>query len=229
MPRVMCVHFPHWGLQRIWRHRPELRGKPLAITRPVANKGSKVIACCPAAVRHGVRPGMVHAEALAMLPSLTCMAEDLDGDRDLLTEGAEWAQRFSPIVGLEEAIAPTSLFIDTTGCAACFGGEDALLRKACEEFNANGWTTMIALADTIGAAWALAHYVGRRHLQLAIDNYQLPIEEGPVFSLNLQLEIVNCQLSIPLLGVPGAFSSGSASSATRARISWSGSRSACSP
>ena len=155
MPRVMCVHFPHWSLQRIWRRRPELRNRPLAITRPVANKGSKVVACCPAAGRHGVRAGMVHAEALAMLPSLICVDEDLDADRQLLTEVAEWAQRFSPIVGLEEAIAPTCLFIDTTGGAACFGGEDALLQKARGDFRADGWTTAIALADTIGAAWAL--------------------------------------------------------------------------
>ena len=91
-----------------------------------------------------------------MLPSLTCVDEDLDADRQLLTEVAEWAQRFSPIVGLEEAIAPTCLFIDTTGGAACFGGEDALLRKAADDFRANGWAAAIALADTIGAAWAFA-------------------------------------------------------------------------
>ena len=124
MPRVMCVYFPHWSLQRVWRHQPDLQRQPLAITRPLANKGSKVIACCGKAQRHGVRPGMLHAEALAMLPSLTCVGEDLDADRHALTDLAAWAQRYSPLVGLEEALAPSCLFIDTTGCAACFGGEE---------------------------------------------------------------------------------------------------------
>ena len=100
MPRVMCVHFPHWSLQRIWHQRPDLRARPLAITRPVANKGSKVVACCGSAQRHGVRLGMLHAEALATLPGLTCVEEDLDADRQVLSQLAEWAQRFSPIVGL---------------------------------------------------------------------------------------------------------------------------------
>ncbi len=93
-----------------------------------------------------------------MLPDLACVDEDLDTDQQVLAELVGWAQRFSPIVGLEEAITPTCLFIDTTGCAACFGGEEALVRKAIEEFGQNGWAIMIALADTIGAAWALARY-----------------------------------------------------------------------
>src|ERR1019366_1180387 len=156
MSRVMCVFFPQWSLQRTLRDRPGLRGRPFALTRPVANKGSKVVACCQRASRHGIRPGMVVAEALAMLPGLTCVAEDLDADRQALTELAAWAQRYSPIVGLEEAIAPTCLFIDTTGSATCFGGEEALVCKAREEFKQNGWIVAIALADTIGAAWAYA-------------------------------------------------------------------------
>ncbi len=102
---------------------------------------------------------MLAAEALATLPSLTCVDEDLDADRQALIELAEWAQRYSPIVGLEDAIAPTCLFLDMTGGAACFGGEDALLEKARAEFNVNGWTATIALADTLGAAWAYANFL----------------------------------------------------------------------
>jgi protein ImuB len=141
-------------LQRIRRQRPDLRAKPLTITRLIAGKGGKVITCCERAQRGGVRPGMMVAEALATLPGLTGIEEDLDADRLMLTELAEWAQRYSPIVGLEDAVAPTCLFIDISGCASCFGGEDALVRKACAEFKQNGWTVLIALADTIGAAWA---------------------------------------------------------------------------
>ena len=156
MPRVMCVYFPHWNLQRTWQQRPELRGKPLALTRPIANKGSKVVACCGLAHRQGVRSGMLHAEAIAILPMLTCVAEDLDADRHILMQLAAWSQRYSPIVGLEDALAPTCLLIDTTGGAHCFGGEEAMVQKSREEFSENGWTVAIALADTIGMAWAHA-------------------------------------------------------------------------
>ncbi len=115
-----------------------------------------MIACCKLAQRAGVRPGMMTAEALATLPALACVTEDLDADRHTLTQLAEWSQRFSPIVGLEDAIAPSCILIDTTGGAACFGGEEALLQKARAEFAKNGWVVTIALADTIGAAWAQA-------------------------------------------------------------------------
>ena len=101
---------------------------------------------------------MVNAEALATLPSLTCVEEDLDADRQTLTQLAQWSQRFSPVVGLEDCITPACLFIDITGCVSCFGGEEPLARKAREEFSANGWIVAIVLADTIGAAWALSHY-----------------------------------------------------------------------
>ena len=157
MTRVMCVYFPRWSLQRIQRDRPELRRAPFALTRLLPSKGSKVTACCGRAASHGVRPGMVAAEALAMLPSLTCVEEDLDADRRALIELAEWAERYSPIVGLEETIAPSCLFLDMTGGAACFGGEEALVRKTHAECRADGWTVRIALADALGAAWASAH------------------------------------------------------------------------
>ncbi len=154
----MCVHFPFWSLQRNRHQRPELRGKPLAIMRPVLNKGGKVLVCCAEARRQGIRPGMMQVEALAMAPTLACVEEDLDADRQVLTELAGWSQQFSPVVGIEEGMALTSLLIDTTGCAACFGGEEKLIEKACGEFSGNGWTVIIALADTIGAAWGISHF-----------------------------------------------------------------------
>jgi protein ImuB len=157
MPRVMCVHFPSWSLQRSRQQRPDLQGEPLAIVRPVA-RGGKVIACCGMARGGGVRPGMLQAESLAVLPELTCLDEDLDADREALARLAEWAQRFSPIVGIEDAIAPTCLFLDTTGCADCLGGEEAMIQRACTEFSDSGWTVVIALADTLGAAWGVSHF-----------------------------------------------------------------------
>ncbi len=84
-----------------------------------------MIACCALASRHGIQPGMLQAEALATLPALTCVAEDLDADRQALTELAQWSWQFSPIVGLEDVLAPTCLFIDTAGCAPVWVARNA--------------------------------------------------------------------------------------------------------
>ncbi len=138
-------------------YRGEREGKALALSRPVAGKGSKIVACCAKAWRDGVRPGMPQAEALALLPSLRVEPEDLDADRAELLRWAAWAERFSPIVGIEEALEPATLFLDVTGGASCFGGEEALVHKVCEAFAAEKWDVRVALADTIGAGWALTH------------------------------------------------------------------------
>ena len=51
-----------------------------------------------------------------------------------------------------------SIFIDITGCAHLFGGEDALLSDLARRLEGFGFAHRIAIASTPGAAWALAHY-----------------------------------------------------------------------
>lgn len=105
----------------------------------------------------GARVGQTPAEALAIAPGLVVLPEDVEADFAMLTRLAEWATRFSPVVGLESSPAPAALLLDVTGGTDCFGGEDRLLERAGHEFAAAGWQVRLALADTVGAAWALAH------------------------------------------------------------------------
>jgi protein ImuB len=97
-------------------------------------------------------------EALAICPQLSIHEQDIEADRQALLELAKWAERYSPIVGLEPGPAPEGLLLDITGCAGCFGGEDRLLQRARRELKADGWLARVAIADTIGAAWALTRY-----------------------------------------------------------------------
>lgn len=63
--------------------------------------------------------------------------------------------RFSPTVGLE----PTddkSILLDITGLAHLFGGETALCKAIVRDFYRHGQSVRAAVADTIGAAWAVA-------------------------------------------------------------------------
>jgi protein ImuB len=184
----MCVHFPHWTLQRLRQARPDLRDRPLAITRPIAGKGSKVIACCPLACRHGVRPDRPAAEALAILPGLALVEEDADADREALRDLAPQMERYSPIVGLDEDAAAASLYADVTGCAGCFGGEAALLERVGADFGARGWRVQVALADTLGTAWAVAHFASST-LVPAGENASL-LAALPVAALRLPAETV---------------------------------------
>jgi protein ImuB len=67
-------------------------------------------------------------------------------------------QQFSPLVGCERAATPESLFFDVTGLGPLFGGEEALARRIVEWFRHRGLAIRLAIADTLGAAWALAHF-----------------------------------------------------------------------
>jgi protein ImuB len=51
-----------------------------------------------------------------------------------------------------------SLFLDTTGCTHLFGGEPAWAERVHADLTARGFTVRVALANTPGAAWAVAHY-----------------------------------------------------------------------
>jgi protein ImuB len=155
MRRVMCVYLPAWPLQRLVHARPELRGKPVAVSRKT--RVPEVVVCSRLAARAGVRPGMSVAEARAVEPRLDVHEHEPDADLHALQDLAHWADRYSPIVGLEDGESPQSLLLDITGCAACFHGEEKILERAVREFTEAGWVPAVAVADTIGAARGLAH------------------------------------------------------------------------
>jgi protein ImuB len=160
MRRVMCVYFPKWPLQRLRHARPEVRDKPIALSNGAA-KRPQIVLCSEQAARLGIRPGFTVAEAVAIEPQIVIHEEDLEGDRRALEGLAEWTCRYSPCVGLEEGLSPQSLLVDITGCANVFRGEDRLLERAARELRAEGWSVRIAIADTVGAAWGLAHYASQ--------------------------------------------------------------------
>ncbi len=80
-------------------------------------------------------------------------------DRLALAALAEWCQRFSPSVGVEESERPESLLLDVTGLGRLCGGEPALVEQVVRAFHEERRLTVrAALADTYAAAWAVAHF-----------------------------------------------------------------------
>src|SRR5262245_16371691 len=79
-------------------------------------------------------------------------------DRKLLQLLAGWCARHSPLIGLEQSDEPSSLFFDITGCAPLFGGEEAMAAQIARDFQHAGYFVHIAVADTLGAAWAAARF-----------------------------------------------------------------------
>ena len=107
------------------------------------------------AKEEGLFIGQPLADALSLLPGL----KSAPLDRQALAEGhkalARFCQRFSPCVGLD---GEDGLTLDIRGLPRLYGGEETILNSIKKALEALGLTAHLAIADTKGAAWALAHY-----------------------------------------------------------------------
>jgi protein ImuB len=121
-------------------------------------EGSKILiaAVSPAARAIGLAPGMAVTQARAQVPGLDIQPADPAGDlAELQRLALVAARRWSPLTALSGS---DGLFIDITGTAHLFGGEAKMARRIVRLLARRGFTVRIAVADTAGAAWALARY-----------------------------------------------------------------------
>ena len=127
---------------------------PLAIVGEIKN-AHRLTALNDAAAALGLNAGTALADARAMYPGLAVEAADPAADRFLLGAVADWCDRYTPLVGLDP---PDGIVLDVTGCAHLFGGETDLCRDLLRRLAAQGFCCRIAVADTVGCAWAVARY-----------------------------------------------------------------------
>ncbi len=158
--RVLSLWFPRLAAERALRLERGLTDRPLAIVRRVGNLQT-LCSLSRAAEAEGVHHGQGLQDARAICPDLLTRAEDPRAQAAFLAAVRRWAGKFSPWVAEEGAVG---LMLDLTGCAHLFGGEAALARQAEQECAAQGLTVQLGLADTAGAAWALARFAGAQSL-----------------------------------------------------------------
>jgi protein ImuB len=109
-------------------------------------------------------------------PARYVQAHDPAADRQALQDLAIWCERFSPIVGLDQFDPPEGLLLDVTGIDHLFGGESALASCVLEAFHEQGYRAQVAIAETIGAAWAFARFAAGPSFQPAIEFDRLPAD-----------------------------------------------------
>ncbi|QRR00591.1 Y-family DNA polymerase [Dyadobacter sandarakinus] len=152
--RFATIWFRHLTTDRMIRKRPDLREVPFVLAAP--ERGRMVVrAASPPARQLGIMPGMVVADARALFPSVEVL-DDVPGETArLLLALAEWCIRYTPIVAADP---PDGLILDITGCAHLWGGEHAYLMSLVVKLQSAGYDVGAAVADTIGAAWAVSRY-----------------------------------------------------------------------
>ncbi|WP_199856333.1 Y-family DNA polymerase [Lunatibacter salilacus] len=152
--RFMSIWFCHLTTDRLVIRRPELRGKPFILASP--QRGRTVVqASSREALALGIYPGTALADARAIYPTLDVFSDKPNLRDKLLYHLAEWCIRYTPLAAPD---SPSGLLLDISGCSHLWGGEKAYLSDILAVLSTKGYRVRAAIADTIGAAWALARY-----------------------------------------------------------------------
>jgi protein ImuB len=142
----------------------------------------------------GLRPGQKAADAMALAPGLVTADHDPEADRAALEALCDWCVRFSPAVAID---GDDGLFLDITGTDHLWGGEAAMLADLLARLARWGVPARAAIADTPGAAWALARF-GETGEIAPPDGQRQRLADLPVAALRLD-EAATAQL--PRLGL----------------------------
>jgi len=154
LKRFAAIWFRH--LTTDWQaiRRPELQNMPFVFAAPDHGR-MMITATNSIAETHGVIPGMVAADAKAIIPSLQVIDEQPGRAAKLLKSLGEWCIRYSPIIAVD---LPDGLILDVSGCTHLWGGESAYLDEIVKRLKSKGYDTRAAMADTVGTAWAISRY-----------------------------------------------------------------------
>lgn len=121
-------------------------------------RGAIISAVNEPARQAGVNVGQTLADARSRWPSLATAAAEPAADQQALRRLSAWASRYGPSRGL---VSIDGLWIDVTGVAHLFGGEDGLAHDLLDRLTGFGLSASLGLADTLGAAYALARHAAR--------------------------------------------------------------------
>lgn len=152
--RFVSVWFSYLITDWFALRRPELLHKAFVVT--TQSHGRMIVTAVNAvAAQQGIYKGMVLADARALCHGLEAIDEVPDLAGRLLKRIAEWCIRFTPVAAVD---LPDGLILDASGCPHLWGGEQAYINDIITRLQARGYQTRAAMADTIGAAWAVARF-----------------------------------------------------------------------
>lgn len=152
--RILSLWLPRLGSDLSLRRRPV--AAPFAL---VARQGSADRVTCLNAQAEalGLGRGMGLADARALCPDLLTRPADPMAQAQGLVALQRWAARYCPWVARD---GPDGLALDISGAAHLQGGEQALRADLQGRLARMGFDARVAIADTRGAAWAVAHFSG---------------------------------------------------------------------
>ncbi|OQP56785.1 Y-family DNA polymerase [Niastella populi] len=183
--RFVSIWFHHLETDWFVQRQPALGQIPFVIATP--GHGRLIItAVNRLAEEQGIKKGMVLADARVIIPSLHVVDPIPELSKKLLQKLAEWCIRFTPCVAIDGTDA---LLFDASGCAHLWGGDVDYLTAIIKRLQERGYQVRVGMADTIGAAWAIARY-GKRSPVIEHNKQLNELAELPPASLRIEQELV---------------------------------------
>ncbi len=183
--RFIAIWFRHLNTDWFTLRRPLLANAPFVLCAP--EHGRMMITAANAiAQSQGIDKGMVLADARAIFPGLEVLDDKPTLSGKLLRGLAKWCIRFTPLAAVDP---PDGIMLDVSGCSHLWGGDKPYVTEIISRLNKQGYSVRIGMADTIGAAWAMARFADRsviiekgRHLEALLTL--------PPVSLRLETETI---------------------------------------
>ena len=146
LPRLVSdrIARKRWGMSWRLSGRPDVA--PIIVVDQIRNAW-RITHLEEMAEHAGLSVGLNLSDARAICPMLEVVYETREDDDLLLCAIADWCDRYTPLVGLDE---PDGLMLDISGCAHLFGGEEALARDLLMRLLHQGFCAHGSIASTPG-------------------------------------------------------------------------------
>jgi protein ImuB len=196
MPRIVSVWLPRWPILRFLAAQARAPrssasvdpARPFVLAADVSGT-PRVAATNEAAEADGIWIGEALADARAKAEGLQVRAADPAADDAALRALALWATRYTPAVAaFDDKSGADGLFLDVAGAAHLLGGEDRLIADLATRLARFGLPARLALAETAGAAWALARFALRSPVILQAGEEARALSSLPIEALRLAAE-----------------------------------------
>lgn len=152
--RFVAIWFCHLETDWMTRRNPGLKDTFFALAVP--HHGRKLITEVSATAKaKGVEVGMIAEDAKLVLPALQLYDATPALAQRLLKKLCALCITYTPIASVD---LPAGLILDATGCTHLWGSEENYITSISKRFAAIGYHVSVAIADTIGAAWAICRY-----------------------------------------------------------------------
>lgn len=149
----------------------------------------RVVTSCRVARMAGVRPEMTVAAARVLLSEEPwCVPHEPARDAAALEAIARWALRLAPRAARD---GTDGIRLEVTGCDRLYRGEARLVNAIANSFAWLGLDVRVAVAETPGAAWALARYGDADRVVVPASETAAAIGALPVEALRLADDVAD--------------------------------------